>query len=145
MDNDGIRRGDRADTGDLEARPTDGVSEAGSGVQGGGSAVGHPTADPSALGGTRTVGEGTPSATPEVGEDYTDENTGDIGDLTILDATDPSLGLTNIGEVPPDDWAADTGPTRSGEAESHGVSRDLADEDVSSDGTRVDFEPTRRR
>ena len=35
----------------------------------------------------------------------------ELDDLTVLDADDPELGLTNIGEVPPDDWAADTGPT----------------------------------
>jgi hypothetical protein len=35
----GIKRGDRADTGDLEARPNDGVSRAGSGVHGGGAEV----------------------------------------------------------------------------------------------------------
>jgi hypothetical protein len=39
----------------------------------------------------------------------------DLDDLTILDADDPSLGLTDIGEVPADDWAANTGPTRSAE------------------------------
>jgi hypothetical protein len=144
MTNDGgIKRGDRADTGDLEARPTDGVSEAGSGVQGGGSAVGHPTDNPSALGDLRTIGEGVPSGTPEAGEG-TDENTGDIGDLTILDASDPSLGLTNIGDIPADDWAADTGPTHSEEEESHGIDRDLTDKDVSEDGRPIEFEHRRR-
>src|SRR5579884_4363520 len=145
MTNDGgIKRGDRADTGDLEARPTEGVSEAGSGVQGGGSAVGHPTDNPSALGDEATIGESVLSGTPEAGEG-TDENTWDIGDLTVLDATDPSLGLTNIGDVPADDWAADTGPTRSGEAEDHGVDRDLTDQDVSENGRRIDFEDARHR
>src|SRR5579884_317404 len=139
----GIKRGDRADTGDLEARPTEGVSEAGSGVQGGGSAVGHPTDNPSALGDEATIGEGVLSGTPEAGEG-TDENTGDIGDLTIMDATDPSLGLTNIGDVPADDWAADTGATHSGEEESHGIDRDLADDDVSEDGRQIEFQQRRR-
>jgi hypothetical protein len=40
---------------------------------------------------------------------------GDLGDLTILEADDPTLGLTNIGGKPGEDWAADTGPTRSNE------------------------------
>ena len=31
---------------------------------------------------------------------------GDIEGLTIVDAPDPSLGLTGIGEIPADDWAA---------------------------------------
>jgi hypothetical protein len=39
----------------------------------------------------------------------------DLDDLTVLDADDPSLGLTDIGDVPPEDWAADTGPTHSAE------------------------------
>src|SRR5579884_2190111 len=143
MDNDGIKRGDRADTGDLEARPTAGISRYGSGVQGGGADTGHPTADPRAMV-DAPVGEGFLSDTPEAGEG-TDEDTGDIGDLAVLDATDPSLGLTNIGDVPADDWAADTGPTRSGEAEDHGVDRDLTDQDVSENGRRIDFEDARHR
>jgi hypothetical protein len=38
--------------------------------------------------------------------------TGDLEDLTIVSADDPSLGLTNYGDRGPDDWAADTGPGR---------------------------------
>ena len=107
----GIKRGDRAETGDLEARPSDGVSRAGSGVHGGGGgAEGHVTADPSSLG---TEG---PGATELVG---TPLHTGDteLDELTVMDAADPNLGLTNVGDIPPDDWAADTGPTHSGEAD----------------------------
>jgi hypothetical protein len=143
MNNDGgIKRGDRADTGDLEARPTDGVSEGGSGVQGEGSDTGNPTAAADALGGSRSVGEGVPSGIPEEGLAF--DETGDLGDLTVLEATDPSLGLTNIGDVPPDDWAADTGPTHSGEEEPQGVDRDLADEEVGEDGRRIEFGHRRR-
>jgi hypothetical protein len=40
---------------------------------------------------------------------------GELGDLTVMDADDPDLGLTDIGDVPPDDWAANTGPTRTAE------------------------------
>jgi hypothetical protein len=40
---------------------------------------------------------------------------GGIDDLTIVDADDPNLGLTDIGDIGPDDWAADTGPTRTPE------------------------------
>jgi hypothetical protein len=54
----GIKRGDRADTGDEKARPTDGAGRDGSGVRGGatdkkddGGTSGHPTADPSSQGG----------------------------------------------------------------------------------------------
>jgi hypothetical protein len=39
----------------------------------------------------------------------------DLDDLTVLDAEDPTLGLTDIGGVPADDWAANTGPTHSAE------------------------------
>jgi len=45
----GIKRGDRADTGDEEANPTEGVDEGGSGSWGGNS--GQPTGDSSSLGG----------------------------------------------------------------------------------------------
>jgi hypothetical protein len=38
-----------------------------------------------------------------------------LDELTVKDASDPSLDLTNIGEVPPEDWAANTGPTRTNE------------------------------
>jgi len=39
----------------------------------------------------------------------------DLQDATIMDAEDPRLGLTNTSTVPADDWAADTGPTRTPE------------------------------
>lgn len=40
---------------------------------------------------------------------------GALDELTVMDADDPDLGLTDIGDVPAEDWAADTGPTRSNE------------------------------
>jgi hypothetical protein len=67
----GIKRGDSAETGDLEAQPSE-------------------TAD---------------NADPEE----------ELDELTVKDADDPDLGLTDIGDIPADDWAADTGPTRTGE------------------------------
>lgn len=39
-----------------------------------------------------------------------------IDDLTVRGADDPSLGLTNVDDRPPEDWAADTGPTRTAES-----------------------------
>ena len=78
--NDGISRGDRADTGDLEARPT---------------------------------------SRPRRSED--------LEDLSIVDAEDGSLGLTNIGNKGPDDWAADTGPTAVNEGSGGAVTTDLGD------------------
>src|SRR4051812_23697995 len=95
----GVKRGDSAETGDLEAGPTETADRAGSG---GGPNV--TTGDASALGASR-------GRTPL----HPDGN--DLDDLTVMDADDPTLGLTNIGEVPPDDWAADTGPTHSAEAD----------------------------
>jgi hypothetical protein len=69
----GIKRGDRADTGDLEAKvPKD--------------------------------------RHRDIAAD------GALEELQIRDAHDPSLGLTNIDDVPPEDWAADTGPTQTGES-----------------------------
>jgi hypothetical protein len=37
---------------------------------------------------------------------------GGLEDLTVVNANDPSLGLTNQGSKPAEDWAANTGPTR---------------------------------
>jgi hypothetical protein len=39
------------------------------------------------------------------------ESTSDLDDLNILSAGDPRLGLTDYGNTPAEDWAADTGPT----------------------------------
>lgn len=72
----GIKRGDRADTGDEEAGPTEGA---------------EPEDE------TESLGQS------------------DLDDLAVVDADDPSLGLTDIDDVPPEDWAANTGPTRSAE------------------------------
>lgn len=68
----GIKRGDRGDTGDLQA-----------------------------------------NVIPDKHRDLTAD--GALEELQVRDAHDPSLGLTNIDDVPPGDWAANTGPTRTGE------------------------------
>lgn len=72
----GIKRGDRADTGDEAAAPTAGAEPADE---------------------SESIGQS------------------DLDDLAVLDAGDPSLGLTDIDDVPPQDWAANTGPARSAE------------------------------
>jgi hypothetical protein len=95
-----INRGDREDTGDNEARP----DEMGSGPA-------QPTADPTSFGGTSSIRH--PSSDPsgrqqEVFEDDSFE---------IVEATDGRLGLTNIGDKPAEDWAADSGPTATPESE----------------------------
>lgn len=70
-----VKRGDREDTGDNEARPKDGVGRAGSGVRGGGDGTsGQPTAVP--------TGSGANDAAIE-------------DELTVHDADDPALGLTD--------------------------------------------------
>src|SRR3954447_5929245 len=45
-------------------------------------------------------------------EGIADEGSGGIDSLTVVSADDPSLGLTDVDGNSPDDWAADTGPTR---------------------------------
>ena len=47
--------------------------------------------------------------------DSEEEQLGELDGMEIVEATDGRLGLTDIGDVPADDWAADTGPTRSNE------------------------------
>jgi len=96
-----IHRGDRQETGDNEAQPT----ETGSGPA-------RPTADPTSLGGT------TSSRRPPSGGFDADEELRDNYGMEVVEPTDGRLGLTNVGDVPPDDWAADTGPTKSPESES---------------------------
>ena len=40
------------------------------------------------------------------------DGTASIDDLTIVSEDDPSLGLTAHGDAEPQDWAANSGPTR---------------------------------
>jgi hypothetical protein len=85
------------------------VARGGSGRRGGDDGpAGQVTGDPSAgdLRPTRAYG-----ATDEV-EGIEDEGAGGIDSLNVVSADDPSLGLTDRDGKSPDDWAADTGPTR---------------------------------
>jgi hypothetical protein len=95
-----IHRGDRQDTGEDEAQPT----ETGPGPA-------RPTADPTSLGGTSSIRQ------PPTGGFDVDEELRDNYGMEVVEPTDGRLGLTNIGDVPADDWAADTGPTKSPESE----------------------------
>ena len=96
----GIQRGDREETGDNEARP----DELGSGGA-------QKTGDRTALGGTSPIGDHSHSPDAfDMGAEL-DEYDG----LDITTADDGRLGLTNTGKVPPDDWPADTGETRTPE------------------------------
>ena len=85
------------------------VSQGGSGVRGvddgpGGQSTGDPSAD--------GMGPSRPYLANDETEGIVDEDSGGLDDLTIVSADDPSLGLTDYGDKGPDDWAADTGPTR---------------------------------
>jgi hypothetical protein len=85
-------------------RPRRSVTRGSSGVQGGAGPAGQPTVDPSA--------GGMPPGETDVSPDEVNIGEDDIDNLNVVDAGDPRLGLTNHGKVGPDDWAADTGPTR---------------------------------
>jgi hypothetical protein len=98
-DDNTIKRGDREDTGDNEARPTE---------TGSGAAI--PTVDSTSLGATTSIRQ-----QPKRGFNAEEELREDYG-MEVMQPTDGRLGLTDIGDVPPDDWAADTGPTKSAES-----------------------------
>ena len=88
------------------------VTRGGSGVRGVDDGPGgQPTGDSSAGG----MGPGRPYLSLDEAEGAAGDDTGGIGDLNIVSAKDPRLGLTDYGDVGPDDWAANTGPTRTPE------------------------------
>jgi hypothetical protein len=67
--------------------------------------------------GDPTAGDLIPSRRYESGggdadDDAEGEDSGGIDDLTVVSADDESLGLTDLDGKTPDDWAADTGPTK---------------------------------
>ena len=95
-----IKRGDREDTGDNEARP----DELGSGNA-------QPTVDPTAFGGTSSIRHST-SERFDIESELNDTE-----GFEVMEPTDGRLGLTDIDKTPADDWAADTGPTRTPESE----------------------------
>jgi hypothetical protein len=101
QDNDSfIKRHDREDTGDNEARP----DEMGTGDA-------RATGDPASLGGTSSI------RYPSSDRFDPTEELRDVDGMETMLPTDGRLGLTNVGDVPADDWAANTGPTRTAEEE----------------------------
>lgn len=86
--NDGIRRGDAARTGDLEAKPK---QKRGATTDDG--PAGMPMAD---------------RHSDYDAETMIAEGDAQIEGMSIVDEDDPSLGLTNHGDQPPEDWAANT-------------------------------------
>lgn len=73
---------------------------------------GQPTGDASAGG---SMGPGRPYLSLDEAEGLGETGRSGIDDLNVVSADDPSLGLTDYGNVGPDDWAANTGPTRTPE------------------------------
>lgn len=59
--------------------------------------------------------EAAPTEGAEPEDDVESLHDSDLDDLEVLPSDDPKLGLTDIGGVPADDWAANTGPTHSAE------------------------------
>lgn len=90
-----IHRGDREETGDEEARP----DELGSGFA-------QPTVDPTAFGGTSSIRH------PTSGHASIEDELRDYDGMEVMEPSDGRLGLTNVNDVPADDWAADTGETK---------------------------------
>lgn len=118
MRNDGgIKRSGPEDDNEITVRPKAGVGHGGSGVRGSGDPANTPiTGSAGSLGAESSLaGVG--------GTDGID----DLEGLTVMEAGDPTLGMTNVGDVGPDDWAADTGPDRSGDAGSGVATADLSD------------------
>jgi hypothetical protein len=101
LDDAGNRQPDRSGLTDEVPRRRSGTRSIDDG------AGGQPTADASA--GDLQPGRATYSG--DDAEGISDEGGGGIDDLTVLQANDKRLGLTDIGKKGPDDWAADTGPT----------------------------------
>ena len=100
----GIKRGDGVETGDLEAQPTFPVDKVGAPKH-------KPQTEPGPEG-VDTTNTGVLSAASGV----TALDPGNVLEqLTVKDATDPSLGLTNVPGKHAEDPYADTGETRTGE------------------------------
>jgi hypothetical protein len=95
-----MKRGDRHDIDENQAGPT----EKGSGFA-------QATGDPTSLGGTTSLRQ------PQSGHFDVERERADTDGLEVMEPTDGRLGLTNVDEVPADDWAADTGPTHTPEGE----------------------------
>jgi len=100
-----VALGDSETRAPSQSHPPRSVTRSSSSVQGGdGGPAGQPTVDPSA--------GGMPPGETDVNPDEVNIGEDDIDNLNVVDADDPRLGLTNHGKVGPDDWAANTGPTR---------------------------------
>lgn len=88
------------DSGDNQARPT----EKGSGFA-------QPTVDPTAFGADDSI------AHAVTHEFELSAERGGVDGIEVMEANDGRLGLTGTPRVPPDDWAADSGPTKNPDGE----------------------------
>jgi len=125
-----VALGDSETSAPSRSHPPRSVTRSSSGVQGGdGGPAGQPTVDPSA--------GGMPPGETDVNPDEVNIGEDDIDNLNVVDADDPRLGLTNRGKVGPDDWAANTGPTRNpGGALPHRTSNEDAEQGSAAPRTR---------
>ena len=76
-----------------------------------GSGPAQPTGDPTSFGGTTSIRH------PTSGAYDIEQEVLDSDGFEVVEATDGRLGLTNIGNKPAEDWAADTGETTTPESE----------------------------
>ncbi len=76
-----------------------------------GSGPAEPTVDPTSFGGTTSIRHN------ETDSFDVERERADYEGLEVMEANDGRLGLTNVGNVPADDWAADTGETHTPEGE----------------------------
>lgn len=76
-----------------------------------GSGSAQPTFDPTSFGGTTSIRHN------DTDNFDVERERADYDGLEVMEATDGRLGLTNVGNVPADDWAADTRETHTPEAE----------------------------
>lgn len=126
----GVALGDSGTRNPTQFRPFRPATRGSSGVQGGdGGPAGQPTGDASAGG----MPPGDSYRSPGEADTAANSGSGGIDDLNVVDANNPNLGLTNHGNVGPDDWAANTGPTREAEG---GLQSLASDEDAERRATK---------
>lgn len=74
-----------------------------------GSGFAMPTVDPTSLAGTTAVRHPSSDRADLENELREDDS------MEVLEPTNRALGLTDVDDVPPEDWAADTGGTKTPE------------------------------
>ncbi len=108
----GVSLGDSSSRAPDQLIDGEAVTRGGSGVRGVDDGPGGQSTGDASAGG---MGPGRPYLSLDEAEGTVDAGASGIDDLNVVSADDPRLGLTNYGDTGPDDWAADTGPTRTPE------------------------------